>query len=280
MARRRAVGRRFARGRRVQQCRPVSSGCRRHDQSPHRRRPRRNVWRCSAGGIPRAAIRSVSRRRGGDGRPLRRRRHDHVRHRIARSHARRCAAAEMDSVAGDRGRSFPALSSAQARGSHHQRSRHPRRADARAGRLYDDGGEPRRHTPGRGLSASHLGAAAVEHAARQDCRDRRHRHRRRGDRRAAPGIRHACRRRQPHAADGKGLRRNHADGSLARRRKEGRLPHQRPAGGASQFVAVRCRRIRRDEAVRLLHQRRPRPDRRRGRADRSVTRAPHRRRRA
>ncbi len=142
----------------------------------------------------------------------------------------RRAEAEMDPVAGDRRRSFPALPVAQARRADHQRPRHPRPADARTGRLSDDGGEPRRHAPGRRPSAPHLAAAVVEHAARQDGGGRRHRDRRCGDRRIAQGLRHACHRRHAHAAQDRRIRRDDAGRSPARGRGQGRLSDQHPAG--------------------------------------------------
>ena len=196
------------------------------------------------GGIPGPAIRAVPRRGEVTGRPRRHRRDDHVRHRAARRYARACAATEMDPIIGDRRRSFPTLPVAQARRRHHQRPRHPRPADARTSPLHDDGGEPRRQAPGRRLSASHLGAAAVEHAAWQDRGDRRHRNRRRGDRRAAPGAGHACRRRQPHAAPGRRLRRSACRPTVARSRGQGRLSHQCAAGEHEQFTLFDVGRLR------------------------------------
>ena len=121
-------------------------------------------------------------------------------------HAQARDAVEMDPIAGDRRRSFPALSVAQARRADHQRARHSRPGDARTGRLSDDGGEPRRGAPGRGQEGAFLGAAVVEHSAWQDRGDRRRRYRRHRDRRAAQGVRHARRRGHAHAAQGRRFR--------------------------------------------------------------------------
>ncbi len=110
--------------------------------------------------------------------------------------------------------------------------------------------------------APHLVTAALEHAARQDGCRRRHRHCRRCDRRAAQSVRHACHRRHAHAAQDRRLRRDDAGRPPARGRGQGRLSHQHPAGQRGEYRAVRRQRVRRDEAVRLLYQCRPRPDRR------------------
>ena len=56
---------------------------------------------------------------------------------------------------------------------------------------------------GRRPEGAFLGAAAVEHAARQDRGDRRHRRRRQRHRRVAQGARHARHRRHPRAARGR-----------------------------------------------------------------------------
>ena len=48
---------------------------------------------------------------------------------------------------------------------HHQRARHPRRADARNGGLSDDGGEPRRAAAGRRPDGARLGPALLEPAS-------------------------------------------------------------------------------------------------------------------
>ena len=215
-----------------------------HDQSPHRRRSRRNVSRPAARKISRVAIHAVPQREGGERRSLRHRRHDHVRHRGAGFHARRRAAAAMDPIAGDRRRSFPALPVAQAGRADHQRPRHSRPADARAGRLYDDGGQPRRGAAGRRPEGAFLGAAAVEHAARQDRGDRRHRRRRQRHRRIAQGAGHARHRRHPHAARGRGLRRDDRDRSAGRGGAPRRLPHQHAAGERRQYRHLRRRDLR------------------------------------
>ena len=147
----------------------------------------------------------------------------------------RRAAAEMDSVAGDRRRSFPALPVAQARRADHQRARHPRPADARGGRLSDDGGQPRRRAAGRRQQGAYLGAPAVEHAARQDRGDRRHRRRRHRHRRVAQGARHARHRRHAHAAPDRRLRRDDPDRPAGRRGAPRRLSDQRAAGERRQY---------------------------------------------
>ena len=215
-----------------------------------------------------------------DRRSFRYRRDDHVRHRSAGFHARRRAAAEMDSIAGDRRRSFPALPVAQARRADHQRPRHPRPADARAGRLYDDGrsaatrcgrSATRRRISGNGGCGARCTARPRRSSAPASS--------------AAPSA--SCSRRWACTSSASRARRARIAGfdemiatdRLARRGAPRRLPHQHAAGERRQYRTVRRRGVRRHEADRLLHQRRPRPDRRRGGAARGAARAPHRRRR-
>ena len=63
-----------------------------------------------------------------------------------------------DAVAGDRGGPLLALPVVKARSSHHQRARHPRRANARARALLNDDDESRCQAPSRRPSAACLAA--------------------------------------------------------------------------------------------------------------------------